>query len=61
MARVIGRLTPATVKSATKIGLHCDGGGLYIRVGKAGNRSQLSIVHKDRSPRPSEFVSQFMP
>jgi hypothetical protein len=41
MARIIGKLTPASLKHATKEGLYGDGGGLWLNVGPTGGRSWL--------------------
>jgi|SoiMethySBSTD1v2_1073268.scaffolds.fasta_scaffold1150448_2 hypothetical protein len=39
MARKIDRLTDRTVKSKNERGLYADGSGLYLRIGKGGNKS----------------------
>ena len=39
MTRKLNRLTARTVATATKPGLHADGGGLYLRVGRGGAKS----------------------
>jgi integrase len=41
MARIIGKLSPAKVKNASKPGLYGDGGGLYLNVGPTGGKSWL--------------------
>jgi integrase len=41
MARTIGKLTPAKVKSSSKPGLYGDGAGLYLNVGPSGSKSWL--------------------
>jgi integrase len=39
VARRLNRLTARAVATATKPGLHADGGGLYLRVGRGGAKS----------------------
>ena len=39
MARVVNRLTAKLVATVTKPGLHADGHGLYLQVGKTGTKS----------------------
>jgi integrase len=41
MARTVGKLTPARVKTASAPGLYGDGGGLYLNVGPTGGKSWL--------------------
>ncbi len=41
MARQIGKLSPAKVKNANRPGIYGDGGGLWLNVGLAGNKSWL--------------------
>jgi len=41
MARTIGKLTPAKVRSAKVPGLYGDGGGLYLNVGPTGGQSWI--------------------
>ena len=52
MAKTIGRLTHQLVGSAAlEPGLHGDGGNLYLRVGKDGNRSWVFIYRYDGKQR----------
>ena len=52
MAKTIGRLTHQKVGSAAlEPGLHGDGGNLYLRVGKDGNRSWVFIYRYDGKQR----------
>jgi integrase len=39
MSHEVNRLTARGVETETKPGLHADGGGLYLRVGRGGNKS----------------------
>src|SRR5260370_30373634 len=39
MPHQLNRLTARAVAAATKAGLHADGGGLYLRVGRGGAKS----------------------
>jgi integrase len=39
MARVLGKLTMLTVRQARRPGLHGDGGGLFLQVGRSGAKS----------------------
>ena len=40
----MGRLTHAKVKSLTTMGLHGDGQGLYLRVGRTGSRAWIQRI-----------------
>jgi integrase len=39
--RSLGRLSVLKIKSITQPGRHCDGGGLYLQISKAGARSWI--------------------
>lgn len=41
MARSQNKLSPLVVKNLKQKGLYADGGGLYLRVGEAGNKSWI--------------------
>ncbi|MGA8692637.1 MAG: integrase arm-type DNA-binding domain-containing protein [Xanthobacteraceae bacterium] len=41
MARLVQRLTEAKIRALTKIGLHHDGGGLYLQIRPGGARSWI--------------------
>ncbi|NDB70565.1 MAG: DUF4102 domain-containing protein, partial [Methylocystaceae bacterium] len=43
MARTINRLTTRAVSALQQPGMHADGGGLYLRVTKAGSRQWVYI------------------
>lgn len=43
MARTINRLTARSVAALTRPGMHSDGGGLYLRVTKAGSRQWVYV------------------
>jgi hypothetical protein len=46
MALVANRLTARTVATIKPPGLHTDGGGLYLRIGKGGGRAWVFIYRK---------------
>jgi hypothetical protein len=39
MARGIERLSERRITSLTKVGVHADGGGLYLKIGPTGGKS----------------------
>jgi hypothetical protein len=41
MARVIGKLSPAKVRTVAKPGIYGDGAGLWLNVGPTGGKSWL--------------------
>lgn len=45
MPRAINRLSARQVASQRKVGMHADGGGLYLRVTKKGSRQWVFVFH----------------
>jgi integrase len=41
MARTINRLSPRTITAITKVGMHADGGGLYLQVSQFDTKSWI--------------------
>ena len=50
-ARMMNRFAARKAETLTKIGRHCDGGGLYLQVGANGNRSWLFRYQLDGRTR----------
>lgn len=46
MARVLNRLSAVKVAKARRAGMHCDGGGLYLRISASGSKSWIFRYHK---------------
>ena len=57
----MGKLTQARVKAAKTPGRYVDGDGLYLYVGKAGNRSWVQrIVIDGKRARPRKPLNNFV-
>lgn len=51
MPRTLQRLSALTVKTASRPGYYCDGGGLYLQVSKAGAKSWVFRYRRNGRPR----------